>query len=499
MRLFKATYKDKKGNTRKTKKWYLDFPDHLDRRHKMALFTHKRASKEFKERLSKLITIRMSGDQVLSVDLQRWIEGLPERFTKKLVKWGLLDSHRATAGKPLSEHLEDFKQSLIAKGNTEKHANLMYYRANKTLEECNFIYFKDISLSRVENYLSDLRKGKKKKKGISAQTFNFYVQAVKQFCNFMVKDRRVTENPLKYLQKVNVKPHLRYKRRALEPDEIRELLEATESAEEIYGVSGHDRAVLYRLAVETGLRASELDSLTVDSFDFKNNTVTVEAGYSKNRKEATLPLRKRTAAILQYYLSNKLPKAKAIKMPRVKNLAKMLRKDLKRVDINRKDKDGKIIDFHSLRHSFATMLANSGVNPKTAQELMRHSDINLTMSRYTHTLRGQTAKAVSELPDLDQPSKKNKQKATGTCDKKENCQSFNLDVSLDKIYTIQCNSFRNNANLQNEISKAGKIKNAPKDSLDRREWHSKIYNGGGGIRTRGAESEAALRFSKPAP
>ncbi|HSV26336.1 MAG TPA: tyrosine-type recombinase/integrase, partial [Sedimentisphaerales bacterium] len=55
---------------------------------------------------------------------------------------------------------------------------------------------------------------------------------------------------------------------------------------------------------------------------------------------------------------------------------------------------------HSFRHTFGTMLAASGVHPKTAQDLMRHSDINLTMSRYTHTLRGQAAAAVASLPNF---------------------------------------------------------------------------------------------------
>ena len=40
--------------------------------------------------------------------------------------------------------------------------------------------------------------------------------------------------------------------------------------------------------------------------------------------------------------------------------------------------------FHMLRHTFATNLVNSDVNLKTAQELMRHSNINTTMSVYTH-------------------------------------------------------------------------------------------------------------------
>ena len=44
---------------------------------------------------------------------------------------------------------------------------------------------------------------------------------------------------------------------------------------------------------------------------------------------------------------------------------------------------------------------------------MRHSDINLTMSRYTHTLHGQEAEAVAKLPDLSLPDRQ-AQRATGT-------------------------------------------------------------------------------------
>ena len=39
--------------------------------------------------------------------------------------------------------------------------------------------------------------------------------------------------------------------------------------------------------------------------------------------------------------------------------------------------------FHALRHTFITNLARSGVHPKTAQSLARHSTITLTMDRYS--------------------------------------------------------------------------------------------------------------------
>ncbi len=91
----------------------------------------------------------------------------------------------------------------------------------------------------------------------------------------------------------------------------------------------------------------------------------------------------------------------------------MIKLDYRAAGIDLDDNGSGRLVFHSLRHTFGTMLAAVGVHPKVAQDLMRHSDINLTMSRYTHTLKGQQAAAIESLPDFgrDDP---NIQKATGT-------------------------------------------------------------------------------------
>ena len=62
-----------------------------------------------------------------------------------------------------------------------------------------------------------------------------------------------------------------------------------------------------------------------------------------------------------------------------------------------------VVDFHALRHSFITNLARGGVHPKTAQDLARHSDINLTLGFYTHTLVSERAEALNVLPDYAEP------------------------------------------------------------------------------------------------
>ena len=44
-----------------------------------------------------------------------------------------------------------------------------------------------------------------------------------------------------------------------------------------------------------------------------------------------------------------------------------------------------LITPHICRHSYCTNMANSGMNPKTLQYLMGHSDVSVTLNIYTHT------------------------------------------------------------------------------------------------------------------
>jgi hypothetical protein len=80
--------------------------------------------------------------------------------------------------------------------------------------------------------------------------------------------------------------------------------------------------------------------------------------------------------------------------------AEMLRIDLQAANIPYRDEEGRVADFHALRHSYITHLERSGVSPKLAQELARHSDIRLTMNVYTHARLHDLAGAVEGLPAL---------------------------------------------------------------------------------------------------
>jgi len=78
----------------------------------------------------------------------------------------------------------------------------------------------------------------------------------------------------------------------------------------------------------------------------------------------------------------------------------MLKADLKAAKIPYQDEHGHYADFHSFRHTTGTWLTQSGVHPKVAQDIMRHSDITLTVNTYTHVLMEKKTQAIDALPDL---------------------------------------------------------------------------------------------------
>lgn len=354
--------------------------------------------------------------------LTRWIESLSPKVKARLVKFGLLDARVVEGGKPLAGHADDFEASLAAKGNTASYVKLVASRVRRVLKDCGFKTWSDISGSRVQTYPAGRRDGKK---GMSAQSYNFYLAAFKQFCRWMHRDRRAAESPVEHLQGVNVRTDRRHDRRPFTLEELIWLLGSTEKGPVRGTVSGSDRALLYRVAAETGLRAQELRPLKVSSLslDARPPTVTVVAAYSEHRKEDVQVLKADTATLpKKHFAANKkMPAAHALKMPTKTYLPRVLKKDLAEARekwlrtaktpeegadmeasnfLRYRDDAGRYTDFHAFRHVTGSFLAAAGVNPKVAQTVLRLADFKLTMNTYSHSYRQDEAQAIESLPDL---------------------------------------------------------------------------------------------------
>ncbi|CAK9108551.1 unnamed protein product, partial [Durusdinium trenchii] len=256
---------------------------------------------------------------------------------------------------------------------------------------------KKVEYRKVESLLATFRDG-----GISTQTSNHYLRAIKQFTRWMVKDRRSAEDPIAFVAMLNVRTDRRHDRRPLTETELRLLIQAAMNGQVEFKMSGADRAMLYATAAYTGLRANELASLNPESFqlDAQPPTVTVLAAYSKHRRQDVLPLHPSLVVMLRPWLSEK-QKRKSVwsgNWAKRKYGGKMLKRDLKSAGIPYVDENGLYADFHALRHTFITNMVKSGVNPKTAQALARHSTIDLTMNVYTSLTVSDQASALANLP-----------------------------------------------------------------------------------------------------
>jgi integrase/recombinase XerD len=357
----------------------------------------------------------------------------------ELERAGIRDPFEDHRNRPLSDHLSDWEEVLKARNNTDEYVSLKVSRVQKILEGCKFIFINDLSASRVEACLADMRKESTR---FGTQTSNHYLGAIKQFSRWLVKDRRTAENPLAHLEGGNVRLDRRHERRELTDDELVYLFNWTRQARRVRRMSGLDREMLYLAAVYTGLRASELASLTPESFalDDATPTATVEAGYSKHRREDVIPLHAELVRRLRPWLADKAPGQRVWpgQWAKGKEAGVILKidmqaaraawiadaKDVQDERVRRErstflaysDADGCVADFHALRHTFISRLVHAGVKPKEAQTLARHSTITLTMDRYAHTGLHDIARAVESLPSLatNDTTRRQEIKATGT-------------------------------------------------------------------------------------
>jgi integrase/recombinase XerD len=379
--------------TTKSKKWWGRYRDSLGRDRRIPLSADKRAA------------------QAMLTELVQKVER---------AKAGLVDPIDEEMQRPIKDQIADFEQHKKSKNNTPRYVYELVTKVKRAAKTLKWRKAADITGHGVEGFLADLRE----KEGLSVQTSNHYLKALKGFTRWLVRNERLRSNPLDNLEMLNVRVDRRHDRRALSHEEFTRLLEAAETGPPKEGLLGRDRAMLYVLAAWTGFRRGEIGSLTLRNLrlDAEPPTVTVEAAYSKHRREDVQILHPDLVTRLKEWLAIKNPSEREILFPVSeatcgvdRRTSKMLQFDLaatRRAWLNEtdgdessdflryKDSDGKYADFHALRHTFITNLCKADVSPKTAQMLARHSDISLTMNVYSHVDQEEQAAAIGRLPGV---------------------------------------------------------------------------------------------------
>jgi site-specific recombinase XerD len=151
--------------------------------------------------------------------------------------------------------------------------------------------------------------------------------------------------------------------------------------------------LLLMLTYSSGLRVSEVVALKKEHIDFGRKTLIVNG--AKGRKDRITLLADRAAAFLREYCGHN--NVKDWLFPgqdkghlRIRTAQSIFEKAVRNAGIEKK------VSIHSLRHTFATHLLESGTDIRYIQSLLGHSSLRTT-ERYAHVARQSILRIQSPL------------------------------------------------------------------------------------------------------
>jgi integrase/recombinase XerD len=216
------------------------------------------------------------------------------------------------------------------------------------------------------------RPNMKRHGGLSEMMVNHHVYALKLFFNWLQELRLIEENPMSALcfEKPTSKAH-----EVLSREEITSLYEMCGTLKE--------RAILH-VYYGCGLRRNEGMKLNVSDIQFKNKMLYVREG--KGGKNRAVPMTEKVSEELKSYCYQE----RKAKPNELSFLINQFGTRLHGQDANivlkklcRAARINKVISLHSLRHSIATHLLESGLTVEYVREFLGHANLESTQ-RYTH-------------------------------------------------------------------------------------------------------------------
>lgn len=213
----------------------------------------------------------------------------------------------------------------------------------------------------------------------------------------MILDYAILEERIKYNPMKNIKLPANL------PREPRKM----PSDDEIKKVKQHYKGFdfLPYFLLYSGLRISEALALTDKEIDFERKTIHIRKKVVHDDNTPTIVYQTKTAAgmrdvILLDRLTEKMKPFKGLLFPNSKGEL-YTKKQLQSAWDDWKERLGVNVTAHQLRHAYATLLYESGVDVKTAQTLLGHADIKMTMDIYTDLRSKQIDAARAKLNDYD--------------------------------------------------------------------------------------------------
>ena len=257
--------------------------------------------------------------------------------------------------------------------------------------------FGEIQLKKVTNddlyYIQE-----KLKKTCKSSTVNSYMFRLKHLFYDAISERLIIVNPfdlIKSLKRTEEKARNTY-HRALSIEEQNAFFNCELTKKSPY-------YNIFCMAISTGLRIGELGALKYK--DLKSDHFIVQRTITRTNTEAwgigedtktesgkrTIPLTDNIKTIIDKQRKQRLKNSNIIDMDEIIFTAPQggliygqyvnneIKKICKHIGIN-------VFTSHAFRDTFATRTIESGMNPKTLQEILGHKDYAITMNLYCHVL-----------------------------------------------------------------------------------------------------------------
>ena len=244
----------------------------------------------------------------------------------------------------------------------------------KFLTQESITELEEIEFSTIRNYLVYLYQKKYAKKTISR-----YISTLRSCFKYLTAEGIISLNPTILVSNPKLDKTLPH---YLNEQEIEILLDAEKESTPL----GIRNETMMEFLYSTGVRVSELVSITMDDLHLGERKLTV---LGKGNKERVVLYGGRLEELLNLYLKEARPLLLKGKQSDYLFLNKDGRKlttggvrDILRREVKKSGLKQKVTP-HMLRHTYATHLLNGGADLKSVQELLGHENLSTTQI-YTH-------------------------------------------------------------------------------------------------------------------
>lgn len=278
--------------------------------------------------------------------------------------------------------------------------------------EIGSVKIQKLDTARLNDYFR-----KKQKEGLSACSVVKHRALIHSIFELAIAEKAVLSNPVKYCMDINVRHP---EAQALTVEQVKTLMTTARDVYVTHRDHGNKMFQIFHIvlvALATGFRRGEIMALTWDCIDEEASTITVKQNLVEVKGGSFLDTPKteksqRTIAVEQSVIEylKELKDGKA--WPKDKNTYFLFHtksgNHMTLSNVHRAFKllvkqaglDPKTTRFHDLRHTHATLLINQGLDYKAVSERLGHSNVSVTLNRYTHRVTETDRKAATIMNNL---------------------------------------------------------------------------------------------------